>query len=823
MSAAKPGNTLANSATATCSLSAFSILAERAALVIILLVATFFRANLFEAAPPGLQHDEIFGANFAQDVLDGRWPVFFDPNGGEEALFPYLAALSILLLGHNFVALRLVSFVCGILSLALGYTLTRLLWGRRVALLSTALLAVSFWHIFDSRVALRPITLLMMALAAFYFFWLGLRRGGITPFALAGVFLGGSFYTYTSGFLVPVTVFLFVVLYLLPFQRQLLAQRWRGIVLALAVALLVFVPMAHHMYTHPLASTARARDLGDHLGLLLEGQPGPIVTDVLNVLGMFGLRGDPEWRYNLAGRPVFDPLTFLLFCGGSIICLRRIRQPEYAFLVLWLLVNIVPSAITRNSPSTLRAIGSLTPLYILPSFALDFVWPRVRRKFRAPGTRVLTGAAALLLVCTSFWTYRDYFNVWAQNSEVRDIYRADLSAVARFIDGLAGDELVCVSAAFAADLDQQVLNFMLGERWPIRWFDGRQAVVLPSAEPSQDVVYALPATGPLREDLAERFFSDIPVYESVPDPRGEPSFVAYRLEPDQVSALRSVEPVQLLSTKLENRVELVGYDLLAQVQAGSELPLLLYWRVAQPIRPDLKLSFFAHLVDTRGYVWDQADTLGYPVSNWIEGDLVVQVFDLAVPLDAPPLEYQVKLGMYDEVTEARLTPDVEGSAQAEGAVSTAAFSVTKATRPPQLADLEIPRERYSSFDGGLVLLGCDVAPPAVGRAQPVHISLYWQAEQKPRQDYTVSVILTDEYGHVLDEILREPVDGLYPTSVWTQGEVVRDRFDWIVSESVPEGRHRLWVRLWDPHTRGYLHVSGSDEDRVRLGKVYVAP
>ncbi|MDH4208774.1 MAG: glycosyltransferase family 39 protein, partial [Anaerolineae bacterium] len=252
------------------------VLVERAALVIILLVATFFRAHLFDAAPPGLQHDEIFGANFAQEVLDGRWPVFFDPNGGEEALFPYLAALSILLLGHNFAALRMVSFVCGILSLALGYTLTRFLWGRRVALLTTALLAVSFWHIFDSRVALRPITLLMMALAAFYFFWLGLRRGGIAPFALAGVFLGGSFYTYTSGFLVPVTVVLFVVLYLLPFHRQLLVERWRGVVLALAVALLIFVPMAYHVYTHPLASTARARDLGDHLGLLLVGQPGPI-------------------------------------------------------------------------------------------------------------------------------------------------------------------------------------------------------------------------------------------------------------------------------------------------------------------------------------------------------------------------------------------------------------------------------------------------------------------------------------------------------------------------------------------------------------------
>jgi hypothetical protein len=187
------------------------------------------------------------------------------------------------------------------------------------------------------------------------------------------------------------------------------------------------------------------------------------------------------------------------------------------------------------------------------------------------------------------------------------------------------------------------------------------------------------------------------------------------------------------------------------------------------------------------------------------------------------LEYQVKLGMYDEVTEVRLTPDVEGTAQPEGAVSTAPFSVTKAAAPPQAEDLEIPRERYADFDGELVLLGCDVVPPAVERGQPVHISLYWQAQRKPQRPYSTSIILTDEAGNVLDEILREPVDGLYPTTLWAQGEVVRDRFDWVIGQSVPEGRHRLWVRLWDPGPRRYLSLSGSDEDRVRLGKVYVAP
>ena len=797
------------------------VLRDPALLVVILLIATFFRTHLFEAAPPGLQHEEIFKANFALDILDGGWPVFFDANGGEEALFPYLTSLSILLFGRSFFALRFVSLACGILTVALSYSLTRQLFVRRVALLATAALAISFWHVFDIRVALRPITLLMMALASFNAFWLGLRRGGVLPFALSGLFLGGSFYTYTSGFLIPLTIVLFVLFYLLPFRRSLLRQRWRGILLALVVALIVFLPMGYHMYSHPVTSTARARDLSDHINLFLEGQPGPLLKDALNVVGMFGLRGDPEWRYNLAGRPVFDLLTFALFCGGLVICLRRMGKPGYAFILVWLCVNIVPSATTRQSPSTLRAIGSLTPIYIMPALTIDASWDLVRRRFGSRGTQALAAAVALLLAFNALWTYRDYFTVWARNSEVRDIYRADLSAEARFLEESVGDDVVCVSASFAADLDQQVLNFMLGEQLPIRWFDGQQALVFPEADPSQDVLYVFPATGPLREDLASRFFSELPVAEAVLDPRGEAAFVAYRLGPGEWSQLRVLQPSHPLSVHLEERMELLGYELPPTVEAGGDLSVFLFWRVSQPIRPDILHTFFAHLVDTRGYVWVQVDTLGYPASSWIEGDVVIQAFDFTVPPDAPPLQYPVKLGMYDTVTGERLSATAQGAPLPEGVVTTDPVSVAKAAIPPGPEELDIPRERNADLGGKVILLGCDLGPRVVEKGESVHVSLFWQALAKPELDYMVSVLLSHETGEDVQEILREPVDGEYPTSAWSEGEVVRDRFDLSVDEPLLDGRYRLWVGLYDPESKSYLQLTDAAAERVPIGKVRV--
>jgi len=794
---------------------------EIAILIIILLVAIFFRTHLFEAAPPGLQHDEIFKANFALDILDGGWPVFFNPNGGEEALFPYLAALSISLFGQNFFALRLVSLVCGMLSIVFSYCLIRELFGRRVALLTAVGLAISFWHIFDSRAALRPITLLFMAVTSFYFFWLGLNRGRIIWFALAGLFLGGTLYTYTSAFLIPLTIMLFILLYQLPFQRALLFKRWHGILLVFIIALIIFLPMGYHLYNNPVTSTARVSDLSEHINLLLAGHPGPILNDLLNVVGMFGLRGDPEWRYNLAGRPVFDPFTFLLFCGGLVICLARIRRSEYAFLLLWLCINIIPSAVTRNSPSTLRAIGSLTPIYALPFLTIDLSWDWVARRFGLLGKRALLAAVVLLLAFNAFSTYRDYFTVWAQNSEVRDIYRADLAAVARYLNEWEGDEVVCLSASFAADLDQQVLNFMLREPRPIRWFDGRQTLVFPDPSSSSKVLYIFPATSPLHEELMDHFVADLPVAGSVVDPRGEPAFVAYRTGPEQLANLRGARPRHPLSVNLEDRVELIGYELPRAVEAGSDLPLFLFWRVSQPTRPDLLYAFFAHLIDMRGYVWAQVDTLGYPVSSWIQGDVVIQWFDLTIPPDAPPLEYAVKVGMYDLITEARLAPTVEGVPLPEAAVTSEAFSVSRAATPPGIEELNIPRLRQANFDHKFNLLGCDLAPQQVSPGDTIHVSLYWQALAKPESDHQISVFLSDGEGDVWGEFLRQPVDGDYPTSLWEEGEVVRDRFDLLIDSSALPGKHRLWVRLYDPTTQAYLLLEGSEQKSVRVGKILI--
>ncbi len=798
---------------------------EMVILVAVIVVAAIFRFYRIEAVPPGLQHDEAFQGNFAIRILNGEWPIFFDLNGGEEPLYMYLVAISFLAFGRTLFAIRLVSIFCGLVHLVFSYLLARQLFGRRVALLATAGLAVSFWHIFDSRVGLRPISLPMMQAIGYYLFWLGFRRGGRGWFLGAGLFLGGAFYTYTSGPMVLASL-LFFALYLLLLQKDLLRQRRQGIVLTVVVALLVFAPEAWHIIRHPAASTARARGLSSHLIALANGDPIPVLRDTLAVVGMFGFRGDPEWRYNLAGRPVFDGFSALLFYVGVGIALARLKKPEYGFLLTWLPVNLAISASTPPAPSTLRALGAITAIYILPALSWDALWRWTVQRWGRPARGLLTAGIVAVLALNAWWVYRDYFFVWASNEDVRTIYRADLTEAARYLAGQNQEDTICISAQFAADLDQEVFYFALGQGRSIKWFNGRSALVFPSEALSSDVTYIFPATSLLDEEMLERFFGHLSPVKEAFDPQGRLTFLVYRLGASEMSALRSIQPQHPLTVNLGDQLELLGYDLPSSVQAGQTVRLVLYYYIPHELGGRRNYSFFAHLVDKRGYLWSQDDAFGYPTSNWHGGDMVVQWLDVFVPPDAPPRNYRFKVGLYDQDSGQPFPVLDENGSPVATAVALEPFTVRKAAAPPSAASLGIPNPLQARVGDQFTFLGYDVSQRVLNPGQSTHVSLYWQTMTRPDKDYLVSTYLVDEGGKVWPQSSRQALDGDYPTSLWEAGQVVRDRFDLVVDPETPRAVYELRVGLYDEETQGYLPVVVSSEESassesISLGQILV--
>ena len=240
---------------------------ERVLPVVVLLVAIFLRLHNLDTIPRGLLWDEAFNGLDALRVLAGERPVFFSGNfGGREAVFIYFQALSVALLGQTTLALRAVSAFAGILTIVATYLLVQRMFGARVALLSSGWLTLSLWHVIFSRMGLRTISLPLFLAVGFYCIWRGVesvsshvetRRASsllsprpTTWFALGGIILGLSLYTYSTARFAPLVI-VALAFYLALLHRDLFRRSLPGLVLALSLTIVVFLPQGYFFLSHP--------------------------------------------------------------------------------------------------------------------------------------------------------------------------------------------------------------------------------------------------------------------------------------------------------------------------------------------------------------------------------------------------------------------------------------------------------------------------------------------------------------------------------------------------------------------------------------------
>lgn len=390
------------------------------------------------AQPGGFYHDEAFYALDAVSVLQGRLALFFAANNGREPLFIYLLAPMIAVLGRTVLAARGTSALIGIATLPAIYLAGRALFGRRVGLLSAAILAGTFWHLALSRLALRAITLpLILCLAV------GLTVQAFAPASgepavhprwraiLAGFVTGLVWYTYTSAqmqlLFVPVMALTLWLSRPMPGRGSDRAV-WFGWLLGLALAL---APLAFWLTRHADLYLARAGQVSVLSPTINQGDlSGTVFGNIGKALGMFIITGDRIWRHNLSLRPVFDSITgpvFLIGAGACIwwlIAARKIGPPRRApavILLAWLLIYLLPTILAEDTPHFLRAVGALPAACILAGVGLEVALAWVSRRgllmMLAPFRRWIEPPALVaiaLLALSGYQTAHDYFDTYVR-------------------------------------------------------------------------------------------------------------------------------------------------------------------------------------------------------------------------------------------------------------------------------------------------------------------------------------------------------------------------------------------------------------------------
>lgn len=747
------------------------------------LLGAFLRFHQLGRVPPGLHYDFAANALLANNIAFGNFrEVFISAYTGKEVLFFYTAALIFKFVGSSIFTLQLTAALYGVLGLAACHFAARqLTWGwpqsKWIAAFATAVLAFTFMHLVWSRYGERATTEPLVQGLAIGFLFRGLRftHSPLHPhlnFLLAGAFTGLAAYTYLAARLFPIPIALTLILFLISEYRRphpgtsSAPHLFKSLALFAFAALLVFAPLGLFFLQQPETFLVRANQLTPKAG-----ETGLLVQGIFGALGMIFISGEPYDRFNIPGRPIFDPLLGLFFIIGLIFVIVKLlnslrnktatqltspttstttRLPDYLtclFLLTYTLTFLLPTALSVHDifPSNVRSMGLLPVLTIFP--AIGLVQFRSRLLVITKPYTLLTTDHFLLftfLLTLLFGTassYNSYFNVWATAPSLHYANDTDLVEAARWINT---QDTLNTSVYFSAiHYRHPTVAYLARDFESFRWFTGGQSLALPTGP----ALYVFPHSAPPPQNWIAQW---TPV-ESVLGPDGTPDFRAYRFDSGSPPPLPNFLPA---SANFGNLIALTGYRVPEPGTVDLRLRVL-----NPPNQPDYR--FVADLVDPAGYYWTQAFNDSYFAEQWQVDETILVRLKFATELGTPPGDYKLLLTVYSASSKTNL-PALTADGYSAAYAALGPIPIARSDPQPLIEPLVTV--------SGVNVIQLDPPPRRIRQGERLPFTLRWQVSNP----ITNNQSLTIKLGALILESTA-PVHNTYPFDQWLPGEIVIDR------------------------------------------------
>lgn len=765
-------------------------------MLLVLLLAGFLMTFRFDSVPPGLNGDEGFNGLHALRVLHGDFPIFFTGDNGQEPLFIYLQAAAVAAFGNRTLPIKLVPMFFGMLSVSATYVAFRAMFSRAAGVVAAAGVGTSLWHLVLSHIGIRSVSMTFLLTVALYLLWRALRGDRRRDFALAGLALGATMYTYLAARLLPALV-VALLLVELGLGPRALWSRWRGLLVCGGLAALLFAPLGIYYVLHPDESLMRTSQVSV---FAWQDESFTPAQTLLRTAGMFFLEGHRHVIYNLPGRPVFLPPLALFFGLGLLHALCRLIAPTrraanglrlhgHAWTLLWLVIMCLPSGLTYDSPQFQRATAAIPPAHALLALGVILAASLLHRLSSARlSAHALPLLTTLVIAFAAATTFRDYFLDWAQRPELRRVLLSERSHLDDFVAHAAPARVYLPLGYFPTQ------RFLFPAMRGVGWFyDENTLLPLPS-HPEGDLLYLYPALDAM-PDLMRDY---VPQAVEVPTTGLATAGPVRAFLVPADAARRAASPQQPFSATFGDEVALLGYTLRSgdgpRYHPADTLSVALVWRYL-PHSGDT-FNFFVHLMDNHGNLWAQQDHPGWRIKDAQPDEVELSSHTFAIPADAPPGQYHLeagvtKLGRVQELIGLR-----EGPVTLR-AISLEAAAVAGPPRPPA-------RMVGHQLLPGLRLAGYDLSAPSLRQGEGLSVDLLWQAQQAPPRDFLVQLRLRDQAGTVWGERTAPPVYGDLAPSHWQPGSWLRDRQRLEVASQAPPGQLQLELRLLDPSSQQVL-------------------
>lgn len=638
-------------------------------LAVLALLTFLLRLWRLDELPPGLHLDEAVVGLTAAAILEGDFRVFYSEFGGREALFMYVVAAFQFFMGHSAETVRVVAAVAGTATVLAIYWAFRelFLYGKwssspamaqRIAWLAAAATFCSYWHLHLSRESYRVNMLPLLVALAVAMSWRTLRTRSWRWAAAAGICTGLSLYTYSAVRFFPLVIAAFVAY--LALRNDYLAKKnsecsgWDPALLGLGkvwagAALVAVAPLCIHFLIHPGDILQRPAQVS------VIGAADITVFDTLGeTLRVFGIEGTGDLKYNLPGRPIFDPISSLFFYVGVVVSLWYLwRKPVYGFIIIWLVGMFLPATLSIQGNHPLRAYGALPAVMGLWAIGAAQVWWWVDERLRV-GWRLFTPGLVLVSValCLLFAnSYRDYFHRWASSTGLYSAFDTEFVELAAHLQSYGSEEKdrVVIAAEYPF---HPTVTYLAPRARDYRWVDLAQALVIPLGV--ERIEYILLDRVAASQGVPMDWYAPLgvePAGEKVIRGEGGVLGKRYTFQLPQPISLESLGMTTRAcgdsGVNFANDVTLVGYRLDGQAVPGQPLPVTLFWRAKRPSQANYQI--FVHLVREldAGKRWGQQDANGAFSQAWQAGDVIIGQYSFEVEADAPHGEYLMQIGLYD--------------------------------------------------------------------------------------------------------------------------------------------------------------------------------
>lgn len=125
-----------------------------------------------------------------------------------------------------------------------------------------------------------------------------------------------------------------------------------------------------------------------------------------------------------------------------------------------------------------------------------------------------------------------------------------------------------------------------------------------------------------------------------------------------------------------------------------------------------------------------------------------------------------------------------------------------------------------NFDDKIELVGWQLEPAQPKVGSPVTISLFWRAKTEVPGRWKVFVHIDAPGQRIHGD--HDPVEGLFPTSDWRKGDLVRDDHRVVVQRTISPAQFTFYAGLYQGNKRMPIKSGPKDrEDRARLGNVRI--